>query len=145
MMMFGRKKRHLERLLIAEDEPLVAFDNERFLTDAGFEVVATVDRVADAVALIDEGRAIDLILADISLADGSGVDIARAASARGIKVLFVTGDGHEAARDIAAGCLDKPYAQRDLLLAIAAIEAVIGGKKPRRLPAGMRLFIAPAA
>ena len=35
--MFGRKKRQIERLLLVEDEPLVAFDNEHALSDAGFE------------------------------------------------------------------------------------------------------------
>ncbi|MBY0519101.1 MAG: response regulator [Sphingomonas sp.] len=143
-MIFGRKKRQLERLLIAEDEPLIAFENERFLTDAGFTVVATVDRVADALALIGDGQTIDLVLADISLADGSGLDIAKAAFECGIKVLFVTGEFPETARAIAAGCLTKPYQQRDLLLAIDAIEAVIGGEEPRRLPPGFNLFATAA-
>lgn len=140
--MFGRKKRVLERLLIAEDEPLIAFDNERFLADAGFEVVATIDRVEDAVALINGGSEIDLVLADISLADGSGLDIARAATARGIKVLFVTGDADDAACDFAVGCLAKPYDQRDLLASIDAIEAVVAGEQPKKVPAGLRLFAA---
>ncbi len=30
-MIFGRRKRVLNRLLIVEDEPLVAFDNEHFM------------------------------------------------------------------------------------------------------------------
>ena len=140
-MKFGRKKRQLERLLIAEDEPLIAFDNERFLVDAGFDVVATVDRVADALVLLASGAEIDLVLADISLTDGSGLDIAQAAFDRGIKVMFVTGESNDAARPIAVGCLAKPYAQRDLLLAIDAVEAALGGLKPKRLPAGFRLFV----
>jgi hypothetical protein len=52
----------------------------------------------------------------------------------------VTGACPEGARAVAAGCLSKPYAQRDLLAAINAIEAVIEGKKPRRLPNGFSLF-----
>lgn len=140
--MFGRKKRQLERLLIAEDEPLIAFDNERFLADAGFEVIATVDSVSDAVALLNGSEPIDLVLADISLSDGSGIDIARAAADRGIKVLFVTGEFPEAARGLAVGCLSKPYQQRDLLLAVEAIDAVIQGDEPRRLPSGFTLFMA---
>ena len=139
-MMFGRKKRRIKRLLIVEDEPLVAFDTEHFLTDSGFTIVATVDRVADATALIDSGTAIDLLLADVSLADGSGIDVARAARARDVPVLFVTGNCPVEAQESAAGCLAKPYAQRDLLAAIGAIDAMLAGNPPKRSPPGLRLF-----
>ena len=44
-MIFGRKRRVITRLLVVEDEPLVAFDTEHLLTEEGYEVVATVDRV----------------------------------------------------------------------------------------------------
>ena len=46
-MLFERQSHTLRRLLIVEDEPLVAFDNEHVLTDAGYQVVATVDGVAE--------------------------------------------------------------------------------------------------
>lgn len=86
-MLFARRKRLISRLLLVEDEPLVAFDTEHFLREAEFEIVATVDRVADALAVIAEPSEIDLVLVDISLADGSGVDVARAAHRVGIPVL----------------------------------------------------------
>ncbi len=140
MALFERKKRRFNRLLIVEDEPLVAFDTEYFLRDEGFDVVATLDRVDDAVALIQSGAQIDLVLADISLADGSGLDVATAAVDAGIAVLFVTGQCPVEAHTLADGCLGKPYAQRDLALAIAAIEAVRAGNVPKRLPAGLSLF-----
>ena len=139
-MLFGKKKRRITRLLVVEDEPLIAFDTEHLLSDDDYEVVATVDRVADALAVIGDGRAIDLVLVDVNLADGSGVDVARAAHARGIAVLFVTGACPVEAQAIAAGCLAKPYAQRDLLGAIGAIESTLEGKRPKRLPSGMTLF-----
>lgn len=139
-MLFGKKKRRICKLLIVEDEPLVAFDTEHFLREAEFEIVATVDSVADAMAVLGEGDEIDLLLADVRLADGSGIEVARAARARGIAVLFVTGQCPREAEDIGAGCLSKPFSQRALLAAIDAIEAVIEGKKPKRLPGGFRLF-----
>ena len=139
-MIFARKKRRIERLLVVEDEPLVAFDTEHFLTDAAFEIVATVDRVADACALIDGGAAIDLILVDVRLADGSGVDVARAAQAKGVPVLFVTGSLPPEAVDMAHGYLGQPYAQRDLLAASRAIDGQLDGKTPKRLAPGMELF-----
>ena len=139
-MIFGRKKRQIVRLLVVEDEPLVAFDTEHFLTESEFDIVGTVDRVADAIDLIHSGTRIDLVLADVSLFDGTGLDVARAARARGIPVLFVTGNCPVEAAELAAGCLAKPYAQRDLLAAIDAIEAKLGGRPPKRLPGGFRLF-----
>ena len=142
-MLFGKKKRLITRLLVVEDEPLVAFDAEHLLRDAKYEIVATVDRVADALAEIADGKPIDLVLADVTLADGSGLDVARAARERGIPVLFVTGSFPAEAEALAAGCLDKPYAQRDLIGAIEAIEAGLQGKSPKRVPSGFRMF-APA-
>jgi DNA-binding response OmpR family regulator len=139
-MLFGKKKRRISRLLIVEDEPLVAFDTEHFLREAEFEIVATVDRVATALQVIRGEGDVELVLVDISLADGSGLDVAHAAYEANIPVLFVTGSCPEGARAVAAGCLSKPYAQRDLLAAIDAIEAVLEGKKPKRLPGGFSLF-----
>jgi CheY-like chemotaxis protein len=139
-MVFGRKQRRLVRLLVVEDEPLVAFDTEHLLSEDGFTVVATVDKVTDAVALVGDGQAIDLVLTDVSLADGSGIEVARAAAALGIPVLFVTGQCPGEAEALATGCLSKPYSPRALLSAIGAIEAKLDGRNPRRLPAGFRLF-----
>jgi len=144
-MLFGRKKRRIERVLVVEDEPLIAFDTEHFLTGEGFVIAATVDTSAEALRVIAADDEIDLVLADIDLADGSGVDVARAAQGRGVPVLFVTGSCPEGARTLAAGCLAKPYPQRDLLTAIAAIEAVLeGAKTPRRLPVSFSLFLSAA-
>ncbi|WP_374942313.1 response regulator [Sphingomonas sp.] len=143
-MVFGRKKRRIERLLVVEDEPLVAFDTEHHLTDAGYTIVATVDRVADAIRVIDGGATVDMVLLDIQLADGSGVDVARAAQAAGVAVLFVTGNCPVEAAALAHGCLAKPYAQRDLIAAIAAIEQAMEGKAAKRLPGGLTLFAASA-
>ncbi len=138
-MLFGRKKRQIVRLLVVEDEPLVAFDAEHFLSDADYEVVATVDRVVEAIAVL-EAQSVDLVLVDVNLADGSGLDVARAARDQGIPVMFVTGAFPPEAAPLASGVLSKPYAARDLLAAIAAIEEERGGRTPRRLPPGFQLF-----
>ena len=143
--MFGRKKRRIVNLLLVEDEPLVAFDNEYALKDAGFSVVATVDRVAAALAALADPAALDLVVADVQLADGSGVDVARAAHAAGVPVLFVTGQCPPDARALAQGCLAKPYGPRDLAAAIKAIEQRLDGREPKRLPPGFTLFDNPLA
>ena len=138
-MLFGRRERKIRRILIVEDEPLVAFDNEHFLSDAGYTIVATVDTVAGAMAAI--AREIDLVLADVNLSDGgNGRDVAEAAQGRGVPLIFVTGACPPDARSLAFGCLSKPYSQRDLLAAIEAADDCVAGRTPRRVPRGLTLF-----
>jgi DNA-binding response OmpR family regulator len=76
----------------------------------------------------------------VNLADGSGIDVARAAQARGVPVMFVTGSCPVEATTLAAGCMAKPYVPRDLIAAIEAIEAMLGGNTPKRVPSGFTLF-----
>ena len=65
-MLFGKRKRIVKRILIVEDEPLIAFDNEMMLGDAGYEVVATLDDFDEAIALLEREQ-VDLILSDVRL------------------------------------------------------------------------------
>ncbi|PTQ08611.1 response regulator [Sphingomonas oleivorans] len=141
-MLFGRRDRHhiLRRILIVEDEPLVAFDNEHFLREAGFEIVATVDGVADAIRIIQH-EAIDLVLADVRLSGGgNGIDVAHAAHEKEMPVLFVTGACPIEARALAVGCLAKPYSARDLKAAIEAVEAMLSGQPVKKKPRALTLF-----
>ncbi|NTS64495.1 response regulator [Sphingomonas sp. HHU CXW] len=141
-MLFGRKQRSIARLLVVEDEPLIAFDTERMLREHGYEVIATVDRVADARREIASAtEKVDLILADVQLADGSGVEVARAASERSIPVMFVTSACPPEARALAVGFLAKPFLERDLLNAIEAVDAAMAGKATKRLPQGFELYV----
>ena len=137
--MFGKRERTLRRILIVEDEPLVAFDNEHFLRDAGYEIVATVDTVPRAVEAITDK--VDLVLADVILSDGgSGHDVARAAQQMGVPLIFVTGSSPEDAKGLAIGLLSKPYSQRDLLAAIETVDAKLSGKPVKRVPRSFTLF-----
>ncbi|HEY0113015.1 MAG TPA: response regulator [Allosphingosinicella sp.] len=139
-MLFGKRERAISRILIVEDEPLVAFDNEYLLRDAGYEVVATVDTLADAVRVLAEEE-IDLVLSDISLSgDGDGTDVARAAAARKVPVLFVTANCPIEARSLGIGCLAKPYTDKILRNALDALDQKLQGKAVNRLPAGLSLY-----
>jgi len=139
-MLFDSRARTINRLLIVEDEPLVAFDTEHGLSDAGYEIVATVDRVEDALRVIEQEE-LDLVLADVALSeDGNGIEVAKAASRKGIAVLFVTAQCPIEAQQFAVGCLAKPYRPRDLLIAIDAIDAQRQNKRMRRLPEGLSLY-----
>lgn len=137
-MLFGKRERTLKRILIVEDEPLVAFDNEHILRDAGYEIVATVDTVADAVSAMEEE--IDLVLADVRLSDGNGRDVARAAREKGVPLIFVTGGSPDDASALAVGLLAKPYSQRDLIAAIEAVEAKLSGRPVKKPPKSFTLF-----
>jgi two-component system, response regulator PdtaR len=140
-MLFSKRERRISRILIVEDEPLVAFDNENMLKDAGYEIVATVDNYADAADVIAR-EPLDLVLSDISLAgEGDGTDVARAAGTKGIAVLFVTGNCTDQAKALAVGCLAKPYSERVLLSTLAAVDAHLQGRSPRRLPEELTLYV----
>ena len=132
-MLFGNRKKLINRILIVEDEPLTAFDNENMLSEAGYEVVATHDRFADAVATLDREK-VDLILSDVRLTgERTGIDLARLARERGIPVLFSTGMAPVDAADLAVGCLLKPYSERTLKQALRAVDDHLAGKKARPL------------
>jgi DNA-binding response OmpR family regulator len=139
-MLFGKRERIIRRIAIVEDEPLVAFDNEHMLTEAGYEVVATVDNLADATRVIQEEE-IDLILTDIKLSgDGDGMDVARAASAKGVRVLFVTGNCPVEAHSLGIGCLAKPFTEKMMKAALDALDNKLQGRKVKKLPAGLSLY-----
>ena len=140
-MLFGKRERRISRIMIVEDEPLVAFDNEHMLTDAGYEVVATVASLADARTVI-ESEPLDLILTDITLSgEGDGLDVARAAGAKAIPVLFVTGNCSERAKALALGCLSKPYSERVLLSALNTIDDHLQGKEVKKVPDQLTLYL----
>src|SRR3982751_6680450 len=80
------------RLLIAEDEYMVAFDLAQFFEDGGAEVVGPVGSVKDALALVaSEGGRIDGALLDINLHDDKVYPVADALSAAGVPFVFATG------------------------------------------------------
>ena len=126
-MLFGKPKRIVKRILIVEDEPLTAFDNETMLEEAGYEVVAIHDRFADAIVTMEREQ-VDLILSDVRLAgERTGIDIALEAKKLGIPVLFSTGQAPEAASEMVMGCLLKPYTNRTLKAALQAVDQHLAG------------------
>ena len=139
-MLFGKRKRIVKRILVVEDEPLTAFDNETMLNDAGYEVVATLDGFDEALEVI-EREEIHLILSDIRLrSHQTGIDLATAAKKRGIPTLFATGHDIPDAAQVAIGCLKKPYTERQLRAAIDSVDRHLGGHRVRA-PHGLQLFI----
>ena len=114
------------RILIVEDEALVAMDIEEMLRAAGFQVVGIVD--TQAAAVTEAGRlAPDLILMDITLREGNGIEAARALGAR-VPIVFVSANADQSTLAAAhatrpAGFIRKPFGPDEL---VATVGAVVG-------------------
>jgi two-component system, response regulator PdtaR len=114
------------RILIVEDEFLIALELESLLQDAGHNVVGIAASSDEAVAL---GRELspDLAFVDIHLADGlTGIDVARELSDQhGVTVLFMTANAKRIPEDFAGarGVIAKPYTERGVKEALAYVTA----------------------
>src|SRR5689334_947551 len=138
-MLFGKRKQVVKRILIVEDEPLTAFDNENTLADAGYEIVATVDDLDEALDVLEREK-VDLIVSDVRLrTQKSGIELATTAKEMGIPALFATGNSYPCAADIAVGCLLKPYTERQLCKAIEAVDRHLKGQRVKKTK-GLELF-----
>jgi CheY-like chemotaxis protein len=108
------------RILVVEDEYLIAMDLKRWLRGAGVEVIGPVPSVEQALDLIEEG-ALDAAVLDINLGNGEVVyPVADRLSALGVPYLFATGDIR--VRDDPAyryrPRLEKPILDPELLRAV---------------------------
>jgi len=140
-MLFGKRKQIVKRILIVEDEPLTAFDNENMLGDAGYEIVATVDDLDHALDILDREE-VHLVLSDVRLRkQQTGIKLAQHAKQKGVPTLFATGHPYPGASEIAVGCLLKPYSERQLLKAIECVDRHLQGESVKP-PKGLELFVA---
>jgi len=79
------------RILVAEDEYLVADDLRRELEAAGADVLGPVPTVASALALLAVSDAVDGAILDVNLGGETVVPVAEALSARHVRFVFATG------------------------------------------------------
>ena len=84
-----------KRVLVVEDEMLVALLVEDMLAEAGCIVVGPFARVRDALAAA-KAEAVDLALLDVNVAGEKVFPVAHALEKRGVPFLFVTGYGQSA-------------------------------------------------
>ena len=108
------------RILLVEDEMLIAAMLEDMLDDLGCVVVGPAARVAQALALI-EAEVIDAAVLDISLHRELSYPVADALIARRIPFLFSTGYDKSRIRTgyQSSPMLQKPYHLRDLAKVLA--------------------------
>jgi DNA-binding NarL/FixJ family response regulator len=123
----GTGHRALERqrrVLIVEDDFLVAGEVEYVLEEAGFDVIGPAATAEDAIRLAADTKP-DLVIMDVRLAGPSdGIEAAtQIYHELGIRSLFASAhsDGHTVARGKAAnplGWVAKPYSPASLLAEI---------------------------
>jgi len=80
------------RVLLVEDNAVVAMELAATLADMGYEVVGPAATVEDGLRLAEQGGA-DLALLDMDLRGRSAAPVAEALSARGVPFAFCTGFG----------------------------------------------------
>ncbi len=110
----------MNRILVVEDEADLAVTYDRLLRRQGYRVVTAASRGEGLKAI--ESAPPALVIADLRLPDGDGLDIIRAAHARDpqVPVIVVTAFASRAARDaaLASGAsafLAKPFPASALL------------------------------
>jgi DNA-binding NtrC family response regulator len=106
-------------VLVIDDEESIRFSFHRFLAAEGHNVI-TAATYREAVARMNEME-FDLILADIFLEDGWGIDILEEVVRRNIKTRVIVMTAYPATEMVKAGlhravdCLAKPLRQKGLL------------------------------
>jgi DNA-binding response OmpR family regulator len=135
------------RVLLVEDDRRVAAALETALRRRGYEV----DRAATAAEAL-AAAPVDLVLLDLALPDGDGIDVCRELRRRGdVAIIAVTARGEE--RDRVAGLRSgaddyvvKPFGMAELEARIDAVmrRAARFAERPAQLRAG-RLTVDPDA
>jgi len=114
------------RVLVVEDESIVAMMIEEFLIELGCIVVGSAARLGQALELARSVE-VDLAVLDLNLAGEMSYPVAELLRARGVPVIFATGYGSDglSERFNDARVLPKPYNMLQLADALRA-------KCPRR-------------
>lgn len=104
------------RVLIVEDESLLAMMVEDVLADAGWSVAAAVASVPDALRAVERGG-FDIALLDVNLAGHPVFPVADALLARGLPLVFASGYGADGLREDLRHLpvIDKPFSPAQLV------------------------------
>ena len=111
------------RVLVAEDEYLIAEEITTVLADAGAEALGPVPGVADALHLLATESRIDGALLDVNLGGEAVWPVVDALLARGVPVVLASGYDASAIPKLYAGLprCEKPATGRDLARALARV------------------------
>jgi CheY-like chemotaxis protein len=128
------------KVLIAEDDLMIADMSEEALVAYGYEVCGIARTVDEAVALGRRHRP-DLAIIDMRMAEGGlGTEVAaRLSDIPGLGILYVSGSlaRHPMNRAQGHACLAKPYRFADLVRGLEIVtELVRTGKTSQPFPDG---------
>jgi DNA-binding response OmpR family regulator len=133
------------KVLIAEDELLIADELEETLVANGYEVCG-IARTVDEGVILGILHKPDLAVLDLRLAKGNhGPDIARRLNSTGnFGVLYATGNdvpNSELTFEDGDGLITKPFRPADFLRALEIVwEIAMGGTATPPFPRGFRLL-----
>jgi CheY-like chemotaxis protein len=131
------------RILVIEDEALVAMELSFVLEDLGHTVVGTASDASTARRLVEESD-VDLALVDIHLSDGpTGIELGRELGQRlGVTVLFMTANPGMVRNGVAGtiGVLSKPTDERAVQTAVDYALGRRAGRPVEYAPPELRLF-----
>lgn len=131
------------RILIIEDEALVAMELRFVLEDLGHAVVGIASDALTARSLVRETD-VDLALVDIHLSDGpTGIELGRElGQQQGVTVLFMTANPGMVRDGVAGtiGVLSKPTDERAVQFAVDYALRRRAGRPVEYAPPELRLF-----
>lgn len=131
------------RILIIEDEAIVAMELRFVLEDLGYQVVGTAAEARTAREIVRE-EDIDLALVDIHLSDGpTGVELGRElGQEKGVTVLFMTANPGMVRNGVTGtlGVLTKPTDERAVETAVEYALRRRQGRPIEYAPPGLQLF-----
>lgn len=115
----------MNRILLVEDDKSIVESLGEFLMSEGF-TVDTANGQKKAVSLMEQ-YIYDILLVDISLADGNGFAVCTAAKEKNYPVIFLTASGDEysvvAGLDMGADdYISKPFRPRELVSRIRSVQ-----------------------
>lgn len=111
------------RILVVEDEYVIAMEIKRWLLAAGAEVLGPVPSVDQALDLIEDQRPSAAVL-DANLGNrGSVYPVADKLDVLGVPYLFATGDVRisDASEYAERPRLEKPYVEEELVRAVVKL------------------------
>jgi CheY-like chemotaxis protein len=117
------------RILVVEDESLVAMLLETILEDMGCTAVGPAATVDDGLALATDGERLDAALLDVNVAGRQVFPVAEALHRNGVPFVFSTGYGEGGLPDQWRGhpTIQKPFTEsavRDALMKAMGVENV---------------------
>jgi two-component system, response regulator PdtaR len=131
------------KILVVEDEILVAMEFENLLHDLGHQSVGIASDSRRAMELAGDA---EVAFVDLNLVDGAtGVELGRALAGRGVTVVYMTANPEQLGRGVAGtiGVISKPVDHSELSQVVDyAIAVRRSAETTTRPPRRLKLFSA---